>query len=348
MTASLPSWSTVTTLGVPSGQWVRTLASRLSSTWRIRMRSPTISTGCRATRRTGHCGPTVVAVCTASAATPTSSTSSLSSGRPSSNLARRRRSSTRWPMRAVSLRMPVHHALEVVGARRRALLEQFCVGGDGGERGAQFVRCIRDELPHPALPSTRNSSSVASRWANALSMRPSMTLRARARRPTSVRASSPGTRSASSPRAMASAVPSTPATDGSSLSPATTPSRGRRPTAAPVTASSTPTRRSSVETVEPRGTPTSELPALVGPPVEDRCPYPVLPVVAVGPGAVKYTVCSPKSAALEAKPVMRAGSLGAAASSGSKPGWVDRHNTSSTNYGPRRRCRAAVRVAGCW
>ena len=108
----------------------------------------------------------------------------------------------------------------------------------------------------------RNSCSVASRWANAFSIRPSMTLSARASRPTSVRASSPGTRSASSPRAIASAVPSI-ARKGRKLNLTShQPIKRAATSAAPVTASSTPTRRSRVETVEPKGTPITSCPPL--------------------------------------------------------------------------------------
>jgi hypothetical protein len=111
----------------------------------------------------------------------------------------------------------------------------------------------------------RSSSSVASRWANAFSIRPSMMLSARARRPTSVRASSPGTRSASSPRAIASAVFST-ARKGRKLTLTSHhPSKSAAKSAAPVTASSTPTRRLIVETVDPRGTPTTSCPPAYGP-----------------------------------------------------------------------------------
>ena len=90
----------------PGGVWARTLPRRLSSTCRRRARSPRTSTGSWASRRTGHSGATVDAASTASAASPTSSSGFFSRGRPSSIRASRSRSSTRWLMRDVSIRMP--------------------------------------------------------------------------------------------------------------------------------------------------------------------------------------------------------------------------------------------------
>ena len=58
--------STRTVVAVPGGVCARTLASRLSTTWRSRSLSPVTSTGRAAQNRTGQSGPTAVAVRTAS------------------------------------------------------------------------------------------------------------------------------------------------------------------------------------------------------------------------------------------------------------------------------------------
>ena len=104
--ASSPTWSTRTVAAVPGGVWARTLASRLSITWRRRSLSPITSTGRAAQNRTGHSGPTAVAVRTASDARDTSSTGAFSMGTPSSRRASVSRSVTRRSMRAVSVRIP--------------------------------------------------------------------------------------------------------------------------------------------------------------------------------------------------------------------------------------------------
>ena len=46
---------------------------------------------------------------------------------------------------------PLHRALEVVRPARRAAGEELGIGADGGERGSQLVRGIRDEPPELAL-----------------------------------------------------------------------------------------------------------------------------------------------------------------------------------------------------
>ena len=68
-------------------------------------------------------------------------------------------------MRAVSLRMPCMTRSQVVGARRGPLLEELGVGGHRRERGAQLVRGVRHER-RIRLSDARSSCSVASRWAN--------------------------------------------------------------------------------------------------------------------------------------------------------------------------------------
>ncbi len=142
----VPSWSTRTVVAVPSGVWARTLARRLSITWRRRVGSPMTSTGCEAVNSTGHCGPTVAAVCTASAPSPTSSVGTIWSGRPSSKRARVSRSLTRRSMRAVSERMPVKTRGRSSALSGRAPLEELGVGGHGGDRRAQLVRGVGHEL----------------------------------------------------------------------------------------------------------------------------------------------------------------------------------------------------------
>ena len=82
-----PISSTRTVVDVPSGVCARTLASRLSITWRRRSLSAVTSTGRAAQKRTGHSGPTAVAVRTASDTSDTSSTCASSMGTPSSRRA---------------------------------------------------------------------------------------------------------------------------------------------------------------------------------------------------------------------------------------------------------------------
>ena len=62
--------------------------------------------GSEASKASGHSGPTVDAVCTASAHRATRSTERFSIGRPSSSRARSNRSATRCSILVVSLRMP--------------------------------------------------------------------------------------------------------------------------------------------------------------------------------------------------------------------------------------------------
>ena len=113
---------------------------------------------------------------------------------------------------------------------------------------------------------SRSSDSVASRSANAFSIRPSMMLSARARRPTSVLAAAPGTRWSSSPAAIAPAVASTARSGRSPIRTSHQPQRSATRSAAPVTASSMSTRRPSVLIVSSSGRATTSS----GPPAVAR------------------------------------------------------------------------------
>ncbi len=106
ITAPSPSGSTDTRAVVPAGVWARTLPSRLSMTWRRLVASPSTSMGWEAWKVTGQSGPTVEAVCTASAQRATRSTDRRSMGRPSSSRASSSRSATSCSMRVVSVRIP--------------------------------------------------------------------------------------------------------------------------------------------------------------------------------------------------------------------------------------------------
>ena len=54
-------------------------------------------------------------------------------------------------MRAVSVRMPVKMRGQVIGVLGPAALEELGVGRDGGDRGAQLVRGVGDELAQVLL-----------------------------------------------------------------------------------------------------------------------------------------------------------------------------------------------------
>ena len=80
-----------------------------------------------------------------------SSTGASASGRSRSSRASSSRSSTSSPIRAASSSIRRSRSAVCSGARGRALPVQLGEAADGGQRGPQLVRGVRDELPHPLL-----------------------------------------------------------------------------------------------------------------------------------------------------------------------------------------------------
>ena len=91
------------------------------------------------------------ASCAASAASTVRSTGANRMGRWSSSRASISRSSTRPPIRVASPSIRVIALGDVRGLAHRALAVQLGIAPHGGQRGAQLVGGVRDELPHPLL-----------------------------------------------------------------------------------------------------------------------------------------------------------------------------------------------------
>ena len=133
---------------VPGGVWARTLPEQvvddLSEAGGVTHHLDRLGGDSKVS---GHSGPTVDAVCTASAQSATRSTERSSSGRPSSSRASSSRSATRCSILPGLAADPPHHPLEVLFLLGRAPSEELCVGRDRRDRRAQLVRGVRDELP---------------------------------------------------------------------------------------------------------------------------------------------------------------------------------------------------------
>ena len=141
-----------TTTVVPAGVWVRALASRFASTWCSRESSPRTSNGSsgRSSCQTWS-GPAAWASLTAWTTSGTRSTASSASGRPASSRASSSRSSTSvgHPRR---LGLDATERVDDVRRRRHARAAgELGVAADRGQRRAQLVARVGDELPHPRL-----------------------------------------------------------------------------------------------------------------------------------------------------------------------------------------------------
>ena len=202
---------------VPGGVCVRALDSRFASTWCSRASSPGTVTGSAGRSSRQWCsGPATCASLTTSTTSRDRSTVAWSSGRPESRRASRSRSSTSVVIRAASdSTRPI--ACATSGVRVAAAADQLGVAADGGERRAQLVARVRDELADPGLALVPGGERVvrrgrASGSARAPPARPPCAGRCSARAPARRVATSPrssgssATRPRSRPPAAAAAV----------------------------------------------------------------------------------------------------------------------------------------------
>ena len=151
-----PRRPTAISIGVPAGVWLTALPTRLVSTWRSRRSSPCTTVGASVAVEPEH-GDRPVGVEGAGVLGRVGGEHGqvdgrrAASGRWSSSRASSSRSSTSPPIRVASSSIRRMALATSSGVADGALAVELGVAADGGQRGAQLVAGVGDELAHPRL-----------------------------------------------------------------------------------------------------------------------------------------------------------------------------------------------------